>query len=165
MGSFLSSLLGGGPAEADGSSSSPGDSRVQTFHSSARFQLRFNELKDSSRLVNPISFSLDLNSPPPPFFAYLVDLSPSLSLLLRWNCKGGDRFLSVVVRALQIHRAGDSRHGRQVHRRWIHQNRRRRIIRNTPLSLSLSFDFHEWFCFFYLENVFFSGCGGVNNRM
>ncbi|KAK7245925.1 hypothetical protein RIF29_40779 [Crotalaria pallida] len=49
MGAFLSSLLGGGEASAGGTSSEP--SRVQSFHSSARFQLHFNELKASSKLV------------------------------------------------------------------------------------------------------------------
>ncbi|XP_062009964.1 thioredoxin H2 [Rosa rugosa] len=49
MGSFLSSLLGGSPAEASASSSE--DSRVTSFHSSARWQLHFNSIKDTSKLL------------------------------------------------------------------------------------------------------------------
>nr|ACZ37068.1 thioredoxin h4 [Medicago truncatula] len=48
MGSFLSSVVGGGPSQ---SSESSENSSVKTFHSSARWQLHFNELKDSPRLV------------------------------------------------------------------------------------------------------------------
>nr|NP_001237844.1 thioredoxin h2 [Glycine max]ABV71992.1 thioredoxin h2 [Glycine max] len=47
MGSILSSLIGGEPAAALESS----DHTVKTFHSSARWQLHFNEIKDSPRLV------------------------------------------------------------------------------------------------------------------
>ncbi|KAK2359378.1 thioredoxin h2 [Trifolium repens] len=53
MGGFLSSLLGGGGGTSADSqqSESPENSSVKTFHSSARWQLHFNELKDSPRLV------------------------------------------------------------------------------------------------------------------
>ncbi|KAJ4707523.1 Thioredoxin [Melia azedarach] len=53
MGSFLSSLLGGGSDGHDltsGSSSSE-SSRVMSFHSSERWQLHFNSCKDSSQLM------------------------------------------------------------------------------------------------------------------
>ncbi|CAL9014484.1 unnamed protein product [Prunus brigantina] len=49
MGSFLSSLLPGSPGEA--SAASPEESRVQSFHSSARWQLHFNSHKESSQLL------------------------------------------------------------------------------------------------------------------
>ncbi|KAF3444749.1 hypothetical protein FNV43_RR14442 [Rhamnella rubrinervis] len=49
MGGILSSVLGG-PAAAEASSSSE-PSQVQAFHSSERWQLHFNELKDSSKLM------------------------------------------------------------------------------------------------------------------
>ncbi|ONI19328.1 hypothetical protein PRUPE_3G272400 [Prunus persica] len=49
MGSFLSSLLGGSPAYDSAASSE--DSRVTSFHSSARWQLHFNSHKDSSQLL------------------------------------------------------------------------------------------------------------------
>ncbi|KAG2714376.1 hypothetical protein I3843_03G026700 [Carya illinoinensis] len=50
MGSLVSSLLGGGEiAEAAPSSSDP--SRIMPFHSSARWQLHFNNSKDSSQLM------------------------------------------------------------------------------------------------------------------
>ncbi|KAF8013009.1 hypothetical protein BT93_I1004 [Corymbia citriodora subsp. variegata] len=48
MGSFLSSLLGG-PADASSESSEP--SRVQAFHSTPRWQLHFNTVKDTSKLM------------------------------------------------------------------------------------------------------------------
>ncbi|CAJ2668927.1 unnamed protein product [Trifolium pratense] len=51
MGGFLSSFLGGGGPSADSQPSESADSAVKTFHSSARWQLHFNELKDSPRLV------------------------------------------------------------------------------------------------------------------
>ncbi|XP_027350483.1 thioredoxin H2 [Abrus precatorius] len=52
MGSFLSSLVGGdASANASSTSSSSSPSRVLTFHSEARWQLHFNELKDSPKLV------------------------------------------------------------------------------------------------------------------
>ena len=58
MGSLLSSLIGGGEtAEAAAASSSEG-SRVLSFHSSARWQLHFNNSKDSSQLVLYLFFSL-----------------------------------------------------------------------------------------------------------
>ncbi|CAL0334578.1 unnamed protein product [Lupinus luteus] len=46
MGSFFSSL-----ANDSASPPLPENSQVKSFHSSARWQLHFNELKDSSRLV------------------------------------------------------------------------------------------------------------------
>lgn len=49
MGSILSNLFGGSPGEA--SAASPEDSRVQSFHSSAGWQLHFNSLKESSQLL------------------------------------------------------------------------------------------------------------------
>ncbi|KAK9272030.1 hypothetical protein L1049_002399 [Liquidambar formosana] len=51
MGSFLSSLLGGGPSAADASPSSSDPSRIISFHSSARWQLHFNASKESSQLM------------------------------------------------------------------------------------------------------------------
>ncbi|CAK8540602.1 unnamed protein product [Lathyrus sativus] len=48
MGSLLSSIIGGGPAYESSESS---DHSVKTFHSSARWQLHFNEIKDSPSLV------------------------------------------------------------------------------------------------------------------
>lgn len=54
MGSILSALYGGGRAEAaedttaDGSSS---ESRILTFHSTNRWQLHYNSLKESDQLV------------------------------------------------------------------------------------------------------------------
>lgn len=47
MGAFLSSFLGGGDTAL------PEDSHVKAFHSSARWQLHLNELKDTPKLVNP----------------------------------------------------------------------------------------------------------------
>ncbi|KAB1227824.1 Thioredoxin H2 [Morella rubra] len=61
MGSILSSFLGGGET-ADAASSPSEPSRIQTFHSPERWQLHFNEFKDSSQLVNCdrlVSFLLD----------------------------------------------------------------------------------------------------------
>ncbi|CAB4305460.1 unnamed protein product [Prunus armeniaca] len=49
MGSFLSNLLGGPPA--DDSAASSEESRVTSFHSSARWQLHFNSHKESSQLL------------------------------------------------------------------------------------------------------------------
>ncbi|KAF3444747.1 hypothetical protein FNV43_RR14440 [Rhamnella rubrinervis] len=51
MGAVISSVLGGGPADNGSSSSSSEPSRVQAFHSSERWQLHFNELKNSSKLM------------------------------------------------------------------------------------------------------------------
>ncbi|XP_058739238.1 thioredoxin H2 [Vicia villosa] len=48
MGSFFSSLLG---ADAAATTSQSSDQSVKTFHSSARWQLHFNEIKDSPKLV------------------------------------------------------------------------------------------------------------------
>ncbi|KAK7340488.1 hypothetical protein VNO77_21193 [Canavalia gladiata] len=48
MGSFISSLLGGAAA---GEVHQPENSQVKTFHSSERWQLHFNDLKASSKLV------------------------------------------------------------------------------------------------------------------
>ncbi|KAI4351587.1 hypothetical protein L6164_005933 [Bauhinia variegata] len=50
MGSILSAVLGGDASAAADSSSSE-SSRVQSFHSSARWQLHFNEVKESSKLL------------------------------------------------------------------------------------------------------------------
>ncbi|KAF7819668.1 thioredoxin H2 [Senna tora] len=50
MGGILSSVLGG-DASANASSSVPENSQVLSFHSSARWQLHFNEVKDSSKLM------------------------------------------------------------------------------------------------------------------
>ncbi|XP_048328784.1 thioredoxin H2 [Ziziphus jujuba] len=49
MGGILSSLLGG-PAAAEAASSSE-PSQVRSFHSSERWQLHFNEVKESNKLV------------------------------------------------------------------------------------------------------------------
>ncbi|XP_031382384.1 thioredoxin H2 isoform X2 [Punica granatum] len=46
MGSFFSSLLGGSGGEG-----SPESSHVQAFHSSARWQLHLNSLKESPKLM------------------------------------------------------------------------------------------------------------------
>ncbi|KAK4603948.1 hypothetical protein RGQ29_012456 [Quercus rubra] len=53
MGSILSSLLGGGAtAEAAAATSSEtSSSRILSFHSPARWQLHFNNSKDSSQLM------------------------------------------------------------------------------------------------------------------
>ncbi|KAL2330034.1 hypothetical protein Fmac_017615 [Flemingia macrophylla] len=48
MGSFLSSFFGGGSAAED---ESPEDSRVMVFHSAPRWQLHFNTVKESPKLV------------------------------------------------------------------------------------------------------------------
>ncbi|PRQ53683.1 putative monodehydroascorbate reductase (NADH) [Rosa chinensis] len=50
MGSFLSSMLGGSSPAEDSAASSE-DSRVMSFHSSARWQLHFNSVKDTSKLL------------------------------------------------------------------------------------------------------------------
>ncbi|XP_057947843.1 thioredoxin H2-like [Malania oleifera] len=50
MGGILSALLGGESA-ADASSSSSEPSHVLSFHSSARWQLHLNELKESPQLM------------------------------------------------------------------------------------------------------------------
>ncbi|KAI4351588.1 hypothetical protein L6164_005934 [Bauhinia variegata] len=50
MGAALSAELGG-CASAFADSSSPEPSRVQSFHSSARWQLHFNEVKDTPKLM------------------------------------------------------------------------------------------------------------------
>ncbi|KAI9119336.1 hypothetical protein K1719_010011 [Acacia pycnantha] len=47
MGSYISSLLGGAEAPA----AAPENSQVVPFHSSARWQLHFNEVKDSNKLI------------------------------------------------------------------------------------------------------------------
>ncbi|CAK9162864.1 unnamed protein product [Ilex paraguariensis] len=51
MGSFLSSLLGGGLASATEGSSSSESSRVIPFHSSNRWQIHFNDSKQSNKLM------------------------------------------------------------------------------------------------------------------
>ncbi|KAI3462958.1 hypothetical protein Pfo_019621 [Paulownia fortunei] len=53
MGSFLSSLLGGGEAAAAESTAveSSGPSRVTAFHSSQRWQLHFNSSKQLNKLM------------------------------------------------------------------------------------------------------------------
>ncbi|KAK9925137.1 hypothetical protein M0R45_033474 [Rubus argutus] len=51
MGSFLSSLLGAGASAAEDSSASSEESRVTSFHSSARWQLHFNSIKETSKLL------------------------------------------------------------------------------------------------------------------
>ncbi|KAF3443187.1 hypothetical protein FNV43_RR12868 [Rhamnella rubrinervis] len=51
MGAAISRVLGGGPVDDGSSSSSSEPSRVQAFHSSERWQLHFNELKNSSKLM------------------------------------------------------------------------------------------------------------------
>ncbi|ESW11600.1 hypothetical protein PHAVU_008G044000 [Phaseolus vulgaris] len=48
MGGIISTIFGAG---GDAPSYSEEDSRVTSFHSSARWQLHFNELKDTSKLV------------------------------------------------------------------------------------------------------------------
>ncbi|RYR60681.1 hypothetical protein Ahy_A04g017736 [Arachis hypogaea] len=50
MGGVLSAVLGGDAAAATTEGGSAEDSHVKSFHSSPRFQLHFNELKDSSKL-------------------------------------------------------------------------------------------------------------------
>lgn len=62
MGSIISSIVGG-DASASASSSAPENSRVVSFHSSARWQLHFNEVKDSSQLVLNLAPSLPFFSP------------------------------------------------------------------------------------------------------
>ncbi|KAF4376644.1 hypothetical protein F8388_025515 [Cannabis sativa] len=57
MGGFLSSLLGPGEANADDSSSSSDQSSVLAFHSTARWQLHFNEAKESNKLKIVIDFT------------------------------------------------------------------------------------------------------------
>lgn len=52
MGAILSALTGGAATAATSSPESSA-SRVQSFHSSARWQLHFNELKETNKLVNP----------------------------------------------------------------------------------------------------------------
>lgn len=63
MGGVLSSVLGGGGEEAVAGNES--ENRVMKFSSSARWQLHFNEIKESSKLVridpipsDPIPFDL-----------------------------------------------------------------------------------------------------------
>ncbi|TKY65220.1 Thioredoxin H2 [Spatholobus suberectus] len=51
MGAILSSLVGGPAAAEAAASSSAEDSRVLTFHSSVRWQLHYNEVKETSKLV------------------------------------------------------------------------------------------------------------------
>ncbi|XP_020212029.1 thioredoxin H2 isoform X2 [Cajanus cajan] len=48
MGSFISSLLG---SSYDPSEASPEDSRVLTFHSAPRWQLHFNSVKETPKLI------------------------------------------------------------------------------------------------------------------
>ena len=69
MGSILSSLLGGGAtAEAAAATSSEtSSSRILSFHSPARWQLHFNNSKDSSQLVLLLSFLFNLS-----LFRYLI---------------------------------------------------------------------------------------------
>ena len=50
MGSFLSNLVGGSSAAADSAASSE-ESLVKSFHSAARWQLHFNEVKGTPKLV------------------------------------------------------------------------------------------------------------------
>ncbi|MED6144739.1 Cytoplasmic thioredoxin isoenzyme 2 [Stylosanthes scabra] len=51
MGGVLSAVLGGDAAAAAADGDSAEGSQVKSFHSSPRFQLHFNEIKDSSKLV------------------------------------------------------------------------------------------------------------------
>ncbi|XP_075648447.1 thioredoxin H2 [Castanea sativa] len=53
MGSIISSFLGGGATaeEAAATSSETSSSRILSFHSPARWQLHFNNSKDSSQLM------------------------------------------------------------------------------------------------------------------
>lgn len=60
MGGILSSVFGGDAASAITESESE-PSRVHKFSSSARWQLHFNELKDSNKLVSS-SIQFDFNS-------------------------------------------------------------------------------------------------------
>ncbi|KAJ4885379.1 Thioredoxin H2 [Raphanus sativus] len=67
MGGVLSSVLGGGGEEAVAGNES--ENRVMKFSSSARWQLHFNEIKESSKLVridpipsDPIPFDLKSTS-------------------------------------------------------------------------------------------------------
>ena len=104
MGSVLSNFFGGADSAAASSSSSAEGSGVLSFHSSARWQLHFKELKDSSQLVQIQSFLClydlfkfrnnlvsniyfaDLN-----FAGFLIILLDFL-----WR-KDRDRFLSIMV--------------------------------------------------------------------
>ncbi|KAK5802351.1 Thioredoxin H2 -like protein [Gossypium arboreum] len=51
MGSFLSSLLGSSGSPSEDSPSSSESSRVSTFHSAPRWQLHFNSVKESPKLM------------------------------------------------------------------------------------------------------------------
>ena len=64
MGSIISSFLGGGATTeaAAATSSETSSSRILSFHSPARWQLHFNNSKDSSQLVQLLSFHFILIS-------------------------------------------------------------------------------------------------------
>lgn len=51
MGSFLSSLLGGPALASTGEADSLSESRVIAFHSHNKWQLHFNSLKESNKLL------------------------------------------------------------------------------------------------------------------
>ncbi|EOY03355.1 hypothetical protein QUC31_017766 [Theobroma cacao] len=51
MGSFFSSLLGSASEDSSSNSSSSEPSRVLTFHSSSRWQLHFNSVKETPKLI------------------------------------------------------------------------------------------------------------------
>ncbi|XP_007032429.2 PREDICTED: thioredoxin H2 [Theobroma cacao] len=51
MGSFFSSLLGSASEDSSSNSSSSEPSRVLTFHSSPRWQLHFNSVKETPKLI------------------------------------------------------------------------------------------------------------------
>ncbi|TYJ17038.1 hypothetical protein E1A91_A09G023800v1 [Gossypium mustelinum] len=51
MGSFLSSLLGSSGSPSEDSPSSSESSRLSTFHSAPRWQLHFNSVKESPKLM------------------------------------------------------------------------------------------------------------------
>ena len=121
MGSIISSFLGGGAtAEAAAATSSEtSSSRILSFHSPARWQLHFNNSKDSSQLVLLLSFLFNLS-----LFGYLIHF-----VGFDWmnELSDGDWFRCVVVWALQVHGARHPRHGLQVHRGRIRKDRRRWI--------------------------------------
>ena len=87
--------------------------------------LLFSSLSISPRIVNHRS-----------------DICIYLIIVSKWMFEVGDRFLGLVVRSLQIHGAGLQRHGRQAHRRWLCQDRCRRVVRTfRSLRFSLFFFF------------------------